>query len=197
MTRPQSHEVRGLWLERAIDLEQRMNRVLQGFFNVPGRFWVEFDWWILNEMQWSAKVKALRSVIRELESLGYDTAAYAGLTTRLEEVGSRRNTLAHRPITNVHEFAGDQFTVAENGTRILVPTDLGPHLIERRPRSRADSYTPVDLGELLADAAALDELVVPITRLEAEVRGMWPYTEQKGDGPPVDHPGTLRERGHR
>lgn len=79
-------------LQRAIDLEQRMNRVLQGFFNVPGRFWVEFDWWILNEMQWSAKVKALRSVIRELESLGYDTAAYAGLTARVLKKSDRDET---------------------------------------------------------------------------------------------------------
>jgi uncharacterized circularly permuted ATP-grasp superfamily protein len=41
---------------------------------------------------------------------------------------------------------------------------------------------PIPLVISTADAAALDELVVPITRLEAEVRGMWPYTEQKGDG---------------
>lgn len=33
------------------------------------------------------------------------------------------------------------------------------------------------------------------TRLEAEVRGMWPYTEQKGDGPPSRPPGhTSRTR---
>lgn len=169
--------LRGRYIDKAVDIESRIDHVIGQFFQVNGRHAQEFQWWVLNDMPLGSKIRALRSIADELAT----DVEVVKLWKSLEAMVARRNAFAHRRFQ-------DMVVMGDEGRH-----DGGVIQHPRRPRTRADQFGVVDLDEFDQYLAELDDLVVPLTNLLAAAMCQWPYTSDTG-GVVTHHPGTLAQR---